>query len=295
MFKNVETYLEQLRKELKDSDPALLQDALSDAEEHLRTALEYSKKNTVGISEAEALAPVIKKYGTPLETAAAYKEIEIRIAPALAPSEQIISQPFFKKFFGILADSRAWGAGFYMFLSLLTAVVFGGWGLLGGILSLGSIIFIIGLPVAGLFLLSVRGIVLIEGRFVEALLGVRMPRKPLFVSRGLSLTEKFKALVTESHTWKSLLYTILLFPLGFVYSILIFLCFAFSLSFITSPLLELVFKVPLELFGNDVFLPVWLLPIISIAGCFMLPLTLHFAKLVGKFHGKFAKSMLVGN
>ena len=55
MFKNVDEYLELLKKELKGSDLALIQDALFDAEEHLRTALEKTFESTPGISEADAL------------------------------------------------------------------------------------------------------------------------------------------------------------------------------------------------------------------------------------------------
>ena len=39
MTKSIEEYLDQLKAELKDSDIATIQDALSDAEEHLRMAL----------------------------------------------------------------------------------------------------------------------------------------------------------------------------------------------------------------------------------------------------------------
>lgn len=100
-------------------------------------------------------------------------------------------------------------------------------------------------------------------------------------------------LVKDSYTWKALLYAALQFPLGLIYSLGIVLLFAFSLGFIGSPVLELVFHIPLDLFGDDVFTPVWFLPIVCIAGFFLLPLTFHLAKLVGKVHGKFAKSMLV--
>ena len=39
MIKSIEEYLELLKTELKDSDTATVQDALADAEEHLRAAL----------------------------------------------------------------------------------------------------------------------------------------------------------------------------------------------------------------------------------------------------------------
>jgi hypothetical protein len=144
-----------------------------------------------------------------------------------------------------------------------------------------------------LFLLSIRGIALLEGRIVEALLGIRMPRRSLFLDKNLSWKDLFLALVKESYTWKALLYTALLFPLGLIYSLGILLLFATSLSFIVSPVLELIFHIPLELFGLDTFTPVWLLPLVCIAGFFLLPLTFHLAKFVGKVHGKYAKSMLV--
>ena len=39
MFNTIENYLEALKTEMKDADPALIQDAQTDANEHLSTAL----------------------------------------------------------------------------------------------------------------------------------------------------------------------------------------------------------------------------------------------------------------
>jgi hypothetical protein len=103
----------------------------------------------------------------------------------------------------------------------------------------------------------------------------------------------FMALIKESYTWKAMLYAALQFPLGLIYSVGIGLLFTISLSFIASPVLELIFHIPLELFGLEAFTPVWILPFVCIAGFFLLPLTFHLAKFVGKVHGKYAKSMLV--
>ncbi len=197
------------------------------------------------------------------------------------------------RFFGVLAEPKAWGAFFYMLLSFITGAVFGLWALLGGIISAVSLIFIIGIPLFGLYLLSIRGIALMEGRIIEALLGIRMPRRSLFLDINLSWKENFMALVKESYTWKALLYSALQFPLGLIYSLGIGLLFVISLSFIGSPVMELLFRIPLELFGPEKFTPVWLLPFVCIAGVFLLPLTFHLAKWVGKVHGKYAKSMLV--
>jgi hypothetical protein len=293
MFKDVYEYLEELKKELEGCDPALIQDALSDAEGHLRTALEEECAKTPGLSETVALKPIIQKYGTPSEIASAYRAIESHITPVLVPTRLQDTRSFWTKFFGVLAEARAWGAFSYMLLALFTGVLFGGWALLGGLVSTCSLLFIIGLPLFGLFLLSIRGIALLEGRIVEALLGIRMPRRPLFLDKGLGWTDKFKALVTDAYSWRALLYAVLLFPLGLIYYGVFGLLFIISLSFITSPVLELVFHIPLDLFGDNVFTPVWFLPVVCIAGFFLLPLTFHFAKFAGRVHGGFAKSMLV--
>jgi hypothetical protein len=293
MCKDINQYLAGLKKELEGCDPALIQDALSDAEGHLRMALDEALLGKPSLSETEAIASIIEKYGHPKEIASAYRAIESRTSPALSVSREKETRSSWARFFGVLAEPKAWGAFFYMLLSLVTGIVFGGWALFAGFISLCTLVFVIGIPIVGLFLLSIRGIALLEGRIVEALLGIRMPSRPLFLDQHLSLKGKFMALVKESFTWKSLLYTALQFPLGLIYSFGIFLLFALSLSFIGSPLLELVFHLPLELFGPEAFTPVWLLPIVSIAGFFLLPLTFHLAKWVGKIHGRYAKSMLV--
>lgn len=293
MCKDVNEYLAKLKKELEGGDPALLQDALSDAEGHLRMALEEALSDKPSLSETEAVASIIEKYGHPKEIASAYRAIESWTSPTLAVSRTKETRSSLARFFGVLAEPKAWGAFFYMLLSFVTGLVFGGWALIAGIISLSTLVFIIGIPIFGLFLLSIRGIALLEGRIVEALLGIRMPRRSLFLNTNLSWKDMFMALIKESYTWKAWLYAALQFPLGLIYSLGIFLLFVTSLSFIGSPVLELVFHFPLELFGPEAFTPVWLLPFVCIAGFFLLPLTFHLARWVGKVHGKYAKSMLV--
>jgi len=291
--KNVDDYLIRLKKELKGSDPALIQDALADAEEHLRFALNTSKAEAPNIEEAEALVPIIEKYGSPIEVAAAYKKIEAHLQPVFAPVRQPDRRPFLSKFFSIIADSRAWGAFLYMIFAVLTGSLFGLWGLFGFGISLISLLLVIGIPITGLFLLSIRGISLIEGRIMEALLGMRMPRKRVFIRRGLGPMDKFKSLIKDPYTWKSLIYLVLMFPLGWIYFGLSGFAFAFALSFIFAPVLELVFHLPMELYGTDAFTPVGMLPIVTLAGILMIFLILHLAKFIGRKHGLYAKYMLV--
>ncbi len=293
MFKNVDDYLAQLKKELKGTDTAIIQDALSDAEEHLRTALGSVKKENPRIAEVEALKPIFEKYGNPSEVASAYKKIETLLQPILAPTGQPDTRSFLKRFFGVITDPRAWSSFLYMLFLVFTGCLFGLWALFGGVFSLFLLIFVIGIPITGLFLLSIRGIALIEGRIVEALLGIRMPQKPVFVRQGLRPWEKFKSLIKDPYTWKSLTYLILLFPFGWIYFGLSGLALAFALSFIFAPVLELIFYLPLELYGTSAFTPVGMLPVVSLGGILLLFLMLHLAKFVGRIHGRYAKFMLV--
>jgi len=293
MVKKIEEYLEQLKKELKGADPALIQDALSDAEEHLRTALEETFKDSAGLSEADALGSLIGKYGSPVEVASAYKQIESRMLPTLAIERPHMPRSFWAKFFGVVADARAWGSFLYILLSGLTAIVFGLWAFLGGVISLLSLILIIGIPVTGLFFLSLRGIALMEGRIIEALLGIRMPRKPIFFRQGLNWRQKYKALTTEAYTWKVFAYLILHFPLGIIYFIVIPTLFALSIKCVFYPLWFWGLGRPLITFSQPIYPPSWSYPLVIATGILLLFSTLNLARFIGRFHGRFAKYMLV--
>jgi hypothetical protein len=155
-------------------------------------------------------------------------------------------------------------------------------------------VLIIGLPFTGLFVLSVRGIALIEGRVVEALLGVRMPRRPIFPGRSLGWWGRFKALVSDKHTWLSIVYMILKLPLGIIYFVVFIVLIALSLFGVALPILEQGFGIyPLVINNVPYYTPVWLLPLTVIAGVLLIVLTMHLARVMGRMHGALAKALLV--
>ena len=312
MINSIEEYLSQLKKELSGSDPATIQDALSDAEEYLRTALNGAAEAESGVSEAEVLQSVIDKYGTPEEVAAAYREIESRTPSAFtkpsykgieppAPSEDIEpeepvvkdTRPLYIRFFGVVAEPRAWGALLYLLFALCTGIIYFTWAVTGLSVSAGLLVLIIGLPVAALFLLSVWGISLAEGRIVEALLGVRMPRRPLYYKKKMGLWPRVKTMLTDKHTWLSVVYMLLQLPLGVFYFCLFTTLIAFSLAGIATPIVQLGFDIPITWYGVSYYFAGWFMPIVVIAGALLFFLTMHLAKLLGLAHGKLAKLMLV--
>lgn len=295
MIKSIEEYLRQLKKELAGCDRATIQDALSDAEEYLRNTLETALAIRPDLAEADALLPIIEKYGTPDEVAAAYREIESRVPTTLAPVRNSGGKSFVSRFFGVFADPKAWGALLYLlFFAFFSGTIYFTWAVTGISLSLGLIVLIIGLPFIGLFVLSVQGIALIEGRVVEALLGVRMPRRPIFPGKKQGWWRRFKTLISEKHTWFSIFYMILQFPLGVIYFTVLITLIASSLWGIALPILEQGFDIhPLLINGVQYYTPVWVMPLTVIGGILLIILTMHLVKVLGRMHGALAKALLV--
>ncbi|MCP4683984.1 MAG: hypothetical protein GY867_00920, partial [bacterium] len=244
MSNTIEKYLNQLRLEMGGCDPATVQDALSDAEIHLSSALDSARKDQPETAEALLLQAIVDKYGSPEEVAAAYRDIEARVAPALERSAEPDPRPLSTRFLAVTYDPRAWGSLLYLLLAMPLGIVYFTWAATGVYLSVGLAVLVIGILFFGFFLLSVRGIALVEGRLVEALLGIRMPRRPIFSNKNLGWWERLKVLVKERTTWTSLIYMILMMPLGIVYFTIVVLGFALSLSCVARPILQYAFDRP---------------------------------------------------
>ena len=125
MFNTIEEYLDALKSEMKECDAALIQDAQADAREHLSVALEAAREKTPDVSEAEALKTIIEEYGTPDETASAYREIEKRTSPSLKHTAKPGS--FWGRVFGVYIDPRTWGSLLFMFITFVTGIIYFTW------------------------------------------------------------------------------------------------------------------------------------------------------------------------
>jgi VIT1/CCC1 family predicted Fe2+/Mn2+ transporter len=293
MFHTIEEYLDALKTEMQGSDSALLQDALADAREHLTNALVVAREKDPELNEGDALKIIVDEYGTPEETASAYKEVERRTSPSL---KQVTtkSHSVLGGFFGVYTDARAWGALLYMLIAFITGVFYFSWAVTGISVSVSFLIFIFGLLFALLFLLSVRGLALLEGRLVEALLGVRMPRRPLFSHQGMKWLDRLKALLTDKATWLMLVYMFTQFVLGIAYFVLIVTVLSFSLSFIAIPFLqEILDQGAISNNGVQYFIPTWTYPLWILAGILLWTAFMNIARGIGQLHGRYAKWMLV--
>lgn len=283
---SIPEYLDRLRVALAGADPALVQDALYDAEEYLRSELAEHP----GKSEAEVIAAVASSYGAPDEVADIYRDTEVKVQTALTPPRPKPRQSLPGRFFGVVADPRTYGALFYMLLSLATGVFYFTWVVTGASLSLGLAVLIIGIPFVILFVGSTRILSLVEGRIVEAMLGERMPRRPLYANKGKSLMQRIGELFTDPRTWSTMLYFLLMMPLGVVYFTVVVTGAVLSLGMITAPFAELL--------GWSVGWPVgfdphWAGPLVLVIGVLLLFVLLHLCRLVGRGHALLAKHLLV--
>jgi hypothetical protein len=307
--KTIPEYLELLREALKGKDPALVQDALYDAEEYLRAELaEHPEQN-----EASVLEKVASSYGAPEEVAEIYNEREVAVSEAFRSPRASIPQTqssagvasvgvsVNKKpqnpiawFFGVAADPRAYAALFYMLLSLATGIFYFTWAVTGLSLSLGFMVLIIGIPFAVLFMGSVWALSLVEGRLVETMLGVRMPRRPAYMNREGGFLARIKEILVDPRTWATLLYMLLMLPLGNIYFNIAFIGLILSLSFLATPFIYFLgYADYVQIFNTSLADQPWLMIPMFLIGAIGIFVTLHVARGIGKLHGQFAKNLLV--
>lgn len=287
---NMEQYLDELRAALGGADPALVQDAIYDAEEYLRSEMADCEGD-----EAECFAAVVDRYGTPEEVAAAYLETEMTVARALKAPTAPVPRTVAGRFFGAVTDPRSYTALAYLLLSLVTGIVY--FTLVTAILPTSLALAPIGVGVVMLlaFFGMVRAISLAEGRVVEALLGVRMPRRPRSAVRDGGFGERIKHWFTDWRTWTSILYMVLQLPLGIIYFTLVVTAIVLSAVGVVYPIAQLFTDYPMvQVGGYGYMLAPWAVPLVIAAGLLGFVLTLHMCRGLGALHAVYAKALLVG-
>jgi len=295
--RSIDEYLKQLRSALADEDAALIQDALYDAEEYLRAEVAAHPDR----SEADVLELISSTYGAPEEVAAAYRDTEAKVKAALKtpPPPAAAQAPGVRRFFGVFMDVRAYTSLFYMLLTLATGIVYFTFVVTGLALSAGLAVLVIGIPFFLAFIGMARVLALGEGRLIEATTGERMPRRPVHPGPSASWLTRMGDMLKDGRTWTTLLYLLLMLPLGIIY-------FTIAVAGLTLGL-RLAFA-PLVLIAGDL----GLLPALQIGGfaygtpqsvlgallCMalgvvILALMLHAARGIARGHARLAKALLV--
>ncbi|HEY0767920.1 MAG TPA: sensor domain-containing protein [Steroidobacteraceae bacterium] len=301
--RSIDEYLKQLRHALEGQDSALIQDALYDAEEYLRAEVAAHPDK----SEADVLELVASTYGAPEEVAAAYRDTEAKVKAALkTPTPRTAAHASgLARFFGVYQDPRAYTSLFYMLLTLATGIVYFTFVVTGLSLSAGFAVLIIGVPFFLAFIGIARVIALGEGRLLEAMTGERMPRRPLHPGPPASWWTRIGEMLTDVRTWTTLLYLLVMLPLGIIYFTVAVTGLAIGLRLALAPLAVL---------GRDFgwFPPGLSLHMIQIddwqagsphtlvgalfymiAGIVMVTLLMHAARRIARAHARLAKALLV--
>jgi uncharacterized membrane protein len=301
--RSIDDYLKQLRSALAGEDPALIQDALYDAEEYLRAEVAAHP----GKSEADVLELIASTYGAPDEVAAAYRDTEKKVKAALktpTPKAPAGASPL-ARIFRVYLDPRAYTSLFYMLLTLATGVAYFTFAVVGLSLSAGLAVLIIGVPFFLAFIAVARVIALGEGRLLEAVTGERMPRRPVHPGPAANWWTRIIDMLKDVRTWTTILYLLLMLPLGIFYFTVAVTLLAMSAAFIATPLAVLA-----NYFGwihGDVFDHIRLgddllwstsHPLLSgivwiVVGVALLTLFMHVARALVRAHALLAKSLLV--
>jgi uncharacterized membrane protein len=296
--RSIDQYLRQLREELAGADAALIQDALYDAEEYLRAEVAAHR----GKSEADVLELIASTYGAPDEVASAYRDTEVKVRAAMATPRKIPKSKI-GAFFGVFLDPRAYTSLFFMLLCLATGIIYFTFAVAGLSLSVGLAVLVIGVPFFLMFISVGRVVSLAEGRLIEAMTGVRMPRRPVYQGSALGFWARIREMLRDPRTWTTIAYFILMLPIGIVYFVIAVVGLSVSLSFIALPVVAVLSQAGLfGLTGVEVFSqiqPEWLfdsglaIPVLGVAGVLLLTSLMHLARGIGRLHAMFAKSMLV--
>lgn len=198
------------------------------------------------------------------------------------------------EFLGVYGDAGTWGAACFILVSFVTGILYFTWSVIWLSLSVGLLILIAGLPIAFLFLLSVRGLALVEARLVQAALGVRVRAGPLFGKAGQNWWERLKAVVSDRGTWSALAYLMLQLPLGTIYFGLSVTLISLGLGLLSLPFLYWLKPVPPMMFGSVplLALPLWSVLLIGVVGFVILTAALHVIRGIGRWHAQYAQALL---
>ena len=186
----------------------------------------------------------------------------------------------------------------FMLLALPTGIFYFVWAVVGISLTIPFFLFIFGIPFALLFLGSVRILSHVEGRIVEGLLGVRMPRRLPAQSSGQTIWARIGEALADIRTWSSLLYLLLRLPLGIIYFTLALIGIVLPVALIGGSLIGLVSGESHVHFSdvpwlNHLFHTAPGLVLMMALGAFLIFVVLHMAKGIGWLHGRLAESLLV--
>jgi uncharacterized membrane protein len=289
-FITLKQYIAALGHELKDADPYLRVEAQDDAEEAIEETMGDLFESGAVKDEAKALQKAIRQFGSPKSVAREYLR--------RADDDERISDDKMDTalggIFGVYLHKETYLGLLYLLLMLPLGIVLFSYVITGLSVGIGLAITVIGIPILILFLISIYGIGYLMGRLTELMLGIRMPRRRRKTYLVGSAWARLKRILSTPRVYSSLLYMVLLLPLGIFYFVTLVIWLSLSLFLITLPL---SFLIPGS-YDIGIFLS-WGLAgtVVSfigfLTGIVMLTWTLHLSNIMCYIHGKLSSLMLM--
>jgi hypothetical protein len=196
-------------------------------------------------------------------------------------------------FFKVIAQGQTYLNILYLLLSYPLGILYFVFLVTGISLGFGLIITIIGIPILFGILLLWRVFGDFERKLTEIMLNIDIPCKKK--KQPKRFWKKIEKILSDSYTWKSLVYLFIKFPIGIISFVLLTVCITVPLSLISTPFIFHLFKLGI-LNGNlgpFAFMQTyWFAILIGIIGIFLLFVSLHIFNGLAKVFGLLAKYML---
>jgi hypothetical protein len=199
------------------------------------------------------------------------------------------------KFFNVITQGQTYLNLIYLLLSFPLGIFYFVVLVTGLSLGLGLIITLLGIPILFGIGLLWRQLAKFEIQLTKTMLNIDISSTSLQQVTGLK--EKIKAYLSDSFTWKSLVYLLLRFPIGIISFVLLVTLLSVSLSLIATPILYHLTQIGLiqgTYCINEVcFLDSYFASfIISLLGIFLLFVSLHALNGLTRAFGMMTKVML---
>jgi hypothetical protein len=259
-----------------------------------------------GVATAVAAGAAAASPGASNSSAPAPEPVENLYDPPAAAPNLLARIPIF----GIWAHPLAWRSVGYLLISFIFATVFFTLVFTGVSLSVSLIPVLVGLPLLAATLAMARVLTVFNGRLIEAMLGIRMPRRggPA-VRHGTGVIPTIVAWLTDIRSWLATAFWIGNFPVALAVFIFMVTLLSVGVSLLFAPLATLVPEhagihirpgARIQLLGTDYIadpitgrlpVPPSVYALMSVVGFLLLTATLWLSRAVAWLYGQVVKSI----
>lgn len=200
--------------------------------------------------------------------------------------------PVLKKFFTVFLNKQTYLNIFYLLLAFPLGIAYFVFLVTGFSLGLGLLITLIGIPILLMMILGCWGLSIFERELAIYLLDVKVPPMSTSNEPDQSIFGKLKKILSNSVTWKGLVYLFAKFPIGIATFVVSVTLISTSAALLTAPFTYKIdgFEIikigsfHVDSFGEALFA--------MIAGLFISLISMHAMNILAFILGRFAYIML---